>query len=99
MGYADAPSKVRRHLVRQIESRNTRAVKSSLEAHVPCTTTTMARIRRTSSALEGGIPAGTIQAISSTVEVPPHSTYAATQGEAQLGATEPQPQGTISSAT
>ncbi|KAL8124991.1 hypothetical protein AgCh_012606 [Apium graveolens] len=32
-------------------------------------------------------------------EVPPHSTYAATKGEAQVGATEPQPQGTIPSAT
>ncbi|KAL8133961.1 hypothetical protein AgCh_009146 [Apium graveolens] len=37
--------------------------------------------------------------ISSTVEVPPHSTYVATQGEAQIGVTEPQSQGTIPSAT
>ena len=55
----------------------------------------MARTQRGSSALKGGTPAGTTQMISSTVEVPPHSTYAATQGRAQVGATEPQPQGTI----
>ncbi|KAL8125144.1 hypothetical protein AgCh_012717 [Apium graveolens] len=59
------------------------------------TTTTMARTWRTSSALEGGTPAGITQMISSTAEVPPHSTYAATQGGAQVGVTEPQPQGTI----
>ncbi|KAL8109295.1 hypothetical protein AgCh_025408 [Apium graveolens] len=59
----------------------------------------MVRTRRTIRALEGGTPAGKTQVISSTVEVPPHSTYAATQGEAQIGATEPQPQGTIPSAT
>ncbi|KAL8098989.1 hypothetical protein AgCh_031627 [Apium graveolens] len=29
-----------------------------------------------------------------TVEIPPHSTYASTQGEAQIGETQPQPQGT-----
>ncbi|KAL8154806.1 hypothetical protein AgCh_000241 [Apium graveolens] len=44
-------------------------------------------------------PFGTTQVISSTVELPPHSTYVTTQGEAQIGATEPQPQGTIPSAT
>ncbi|KAL8107550.1 hypothetical protein AgCh_024100 [Apium graveolens] len=55
----------------------------------------MAKTRRTIRTLEGGAPTGTIQVISSTVEVPPHSTYAATQEEAQIGATEPQPQGTI----
>ncbi|KAL8100683.1 hypothetical protein AgCh_032803 [Apium graveolens] len=55
------------------------------------TTTTMAKTRRTVRALEGGTPTGTTQVISSTVEVPPHSTYATTQGEAQIGATEPQP--------
>ncbi|KAL8126202.1 hypothetical protein AgCh_013478 [Apium graveolens] len=38
---------------------------------------------------------GTTQTISSIVEIPLHSTYAATQGGAQVGATEPQPQGTI----
>ncbi|KAL8134594.1 hypothetical protein AgCh_009570 [Apium graveolens] len=59
------------------------------------TTTTMARTRRTSSVLERGTPTETTQKISSTVEVPPHSTYAVTQGGAQVGATEPQPQGTI----
>ncbi|KAL8116987.1 hypothetical protein AgCh_023241 [Apium graveolens] len=60
-----------------------------------CTTTTIARTRRTSSFLEGGTPAGTTQTISSTVEVPPHSTYVVIQGGAQVGATEPQLQGTI----
>ncbi|KAL8108705.1 hypothetical protein AgCh_008657 [Apium graveolens] len=54
----------------------------------------MARTRRTTSTLEEGTPSGTTQVISSTVEVPPHSTYASTQGEAQTGATHPQPQGT-----
>ena len=59
----------------------------------------MARTRRTVRALEGGTPTGTTQVISLTVEVPPHSTYASMQGEAQIGATEPQPQGTIPSTT
>ncbi|KAL8105090.1 hypothetical protein AgCh_029036 [Apium graveolens] len=54
----------------------------------------MARTRRTIRALEEGTPSGTTQVISSTVEIPPHSTYASTQGEAQVGATQPQPQGT-----
>ncbi|KAL8104641.1 hypothetical protein AgCh_028751 [Apium graveolens] len=63
------------------------------------TTITIARTRRTVRALGGGTPTGTTQVISLTVEVSPHSTYATTQGEAQIGATEPQPQGTIPSAT
>ncbi|KAL8088417.1 hypothetical protein AgCh_038265 [Apium graveolens] len=63
------------------------------------TTITTARTRRTVRALGGGTPTGTTQVISSTVDVPPHSTYAATQGEAQIGATEPQPQGTVASTT
>ncbi|KAL8125842.1 hypothetical protein AgCh_013223 [Apium graveolens] len=58
------------------------------------TTTTRARTRRTIGALEEGTPSGTTQVISSTVEIPPHSTYASTQGEAQIGVTQPQLQGT-----
>ena len=54
----------------------------------------MTKTRRTVRALEEGTPLETTQVISSTVEVPPHSTYASTQGEAQIGATQPQPQGT-----
>ncbi|KAL8104058.1 hypothetical protein AgCh_028333 [Apium graveolens] len=54
----------------------------------------MARTRRTIRALEEGTPSGTTQVISSTVEIPPHSTYASTQAEVQIGATQPQPQGT-----
>ncbi|KAL8146473.1 hypothetical protein AgCh_004271 [Apium graveolens] len=53
----------------------------------------MARTRRTTRALEEGTPSGTTQMISSTVEIPPHSTYASTQAETQIGATQPQPQG------
>ena len=59
----------------------------------------MAKTRRTVRALEGGTPTGTTQVISSTLEVPSHSTCATTQGEAQIGAIEPQPQGTVPSAT
>ncbi|KAL8104626.1 hypothetical protein AgCh_028738 [Apium graveolens] len=58
------------------------------------TTTTMARTRRTIRALEEGTPSGTTQVISSTVEIPPHSTYASAQGEAQTGTTPPTIQGT-----
>ncbi|KAL8091612.1 hypothetical protein AgCh_034025 [Apium graveolens] len=54
----------------------------------------MARTRRTTRALEEGTPSGTTQMILSTVEIPPHSTYASTQAETQIGATQPQPQGT-----
>ncbi|KAL8103407.1 hypothetical protein AgCh_027832 [Apium graveolens] len=74
-------------------------LKNTSQAFNKGTTTTMARTRRTVRALEGGTPTGTTQVISSTVEVPPHSTYAATHGEAQIGATEPQPHGMIPSAT
>ncbi|KAL8154930.1 hypothetical protein AgCh_000334 [Apium graveolens] len=43
----------------------------------------------------GRTPAAITQVIPSTVGIPPHSTYAITQGGAHVGATEPQPQGTI----
>ncbi|KAL8134681.1 hypothetical protein AgCh_009636 [Apium graveolens] len=53
----------------------------------------MARTRRTTRVLEEGTPSGTTQMISSTMEIPPYSTYASTQAETQIGATQPQPQG------
>ncbi|KAL8123056.1 hypothetical protein AgCh_011147 [Apium graveolens] len=56
-------------------------------------TTTMARTRSGNSAPEG-TPAGTTQTISSTMEIPLHSSYASTQGESPIGAIEHQSQGT-----
>ncbi|KAL8155345.1 hypothetical protein AgCh_000649 [Apium graveolens] len=58
-------------------------------------TTTMMNTRSRNNAPEG-TPSEMTQAISSVVEIPPHSTYASTQGGALVGATEAQPQGTNS---